>query len=328
MAEEKAGVGEVAAWTIAAIVIAVVLWALVRSVHLGRWGLELPLIGFLVGLAVSAATGAKARRAFQRLSPWVFVDASLILIGITANFSRLGGLGGKAGVIAVVNVAAGLIIGMLIAIRLGLDERFAAAVTAGGTICGITAAIAAGRAAEAEYPHLLAAMLIIAVIGLPFALAASIVAPSLGAAGGALIGAMVDSTPVVKGIAEEIGGVVGQVALAVKFAQNALIPIAAIALGIAAAKLGGTEEAKIPLALILMLVLAIVTAFTPLSKNVVDALENARNILLGVAMVAAGMATPVEELRKPGIHLAIIVFIVLEIVNIVVALGLGGALLG
>ncbi len=316
--------GRIVSAIIVASIFAMAVNLIEHTVHLGRYGLELPLLAFIVGFLVSGAIGEEARRGLQRL-PWVFVDASLILLGFSAGFNRLAAYGGKAGIVAIVNVAAGLTIGMIVALRLGLDERFAATFVAGGTICGITAAIAAGRAVRAEYPHLLIALLLIAVIGAPFAVAMSFAAHSLGKVGGALVGGVVDSTPVVRAIAAALPKDVGNIAVAIKFAQNALIAIAAIALAIVVSRIGGVEPV-IPLALVLMLAAEIVSPFLGLSPHTVNAIENARRFLLGLAMVLAGMATPPAALKKPGVRLAIATFVIIEIVNIIVAGGLGALL--
>ena len=309
-----------------AVLLTIATWAIERITGIGRWGFEFPLIGFLLGLAAGAALGVD-RSVFRVLNPWIPVDASLIILGILAGFDRLGALGGKAGIIALVNVSAALAAGMYLAYKLGLDERFSATFAAGGSICGISASIAAGRAAEAEFVHLVIAMLMVAIIGAPFAAAMAAIAPGLGKVGGALVGGVVDSTPVVRSIASGLPEDIASVALAVKYAQNALISIAAIVLAYTASRIGGFE-ARIPLAIILMLLGSVAAVFIHLPTGVEASLHAARNWLLALAMVMAGMATPIEALRKPGVRNAILVFTVIEFVNIVVVYALASTLLG
>ncbi len=311
---------------VTAIILTVITWLIEKVTGIGRFGLEFPLIGFLLGLAAGAALKPE-RSVFQKLNPWIPVDASLIILGILAGFDRLGALGGRAGIIALVNVSAALAVGMYLAYRLGLDERFSATFAAGGSICGISASIAAGRAADAEFVHLIIAMLLIAVIGAPFAAAMALVARSLGPVGGALVGGVVDSTPVVQSIASGLPRDIARVALAVKYAQNALISIAAIVLAYVASKIGGFES-RIPLAIILMLIGSIAAVFIRIPPGWEASLHAARNWLLAFAMVLAGMATPLEALRKPGVRNAILVFTTIELVNIIVVYLLASLLLG
>ncbi len=310
---------------IAGIVLTIVTWLIERFTRIGRFGLEFPLIAFLLGLLVGEVLHVE-RSVFRTLNPWVFVDASLILLGIVTGFDKLGALRGRAGMIAVVNVAAAIAAGMYLAYRLGIDERFAATFVSGGSVCGISASIATGRAANAEFVHLVIAMLLIAVVGAPFAVAVAYVAPSLGRLGGALVGGVVDGTPVVKSIAESLPKPIGEVAVSVKYAQNALIPIVAIVLAYTASRLGGFE-ARLPLAIILMLVASIAATFVKLPPGVVESIHAARNWLLALAMVLAGMATPISALRKPGVRNAILVFIVIEIVNVIIVSALAATLL-
>jgi len=308
-----------------AIVLTIVTWAVEKVTGIGAYGIEFPLIGFLLGLAISA-TLKPPREIFKKLNPWIPVDASLIILGLLAGFNRLGALGGKAGIIAIVNIAAAITIGMYLAYRLGLDERFSATFVSGATVCGISASIATGRAANAEFAHLVIAMLLIAIVGSPFAIALALLAPSLGNLGGALVGGVVDGTPVVRAIAANLPQTLAEIAISVKYAQNCLIPIVAIILAYAASRLGG-YEARLPLAVLLMFVASAIATFITLPPSIGASLHVARNWLLAFAMVLAGMATPIEALKKPGVKTAILVFIVIEIINIVVVYALATLLL-
>ena len=315
----------IATYLVIAIVLTLITWVIERTTRIGAYGIEFPLVGFLLGFAVSA-TLKPPREIFRLLNPWIPVDASLIILGFLAGFDRLGGLGGKAGIIAVVNLVAALAIGMYLAYRLGLDERFSATFVSGASVCGISASIATGRAANAEFAHLVIAMLLIAIIGSPFAIALALLAPSLGNVGGALVGGVVDGTPVVKAIADGLPQKLAEIATSIKYAQNCLIPIVAIILAYVASRLGGYET-RLPLALLLMLIASIIATFVSLPPSIEESLHAARNWLLAFAMVLAGIATPIEALKKPGVKTAILVFIAIEIVNIVVVYALATLLL-
>ncbi|HIQ56367.1 MAG TPA: putative sulfate exporter family transporter [Pyrodictium sp.] len=249
-----------------------------------------------------------------------------MILGLLAGFDRLVALEGRAGIIAVVNLAVGLAAGMYLAYRLGLDERFSATFVAGASVCGISASIATGRAANAEFTHLVIAMLLIAIVGSPFAITLALLAPSLGDVGGALVGGVVDGTPVVRAIADGLPQKLAEIAISIKYAQNCLIPIIAIILAYVASRLGG-YEARLPLAVLLMLIASIAATFITLPSNIEAGLRSARNWLLAFAMVLAGMATPIESLKKPGVKAAILVFAIIEVLNIVVVYALATLLL-
>ena len=324
-AQERISKTTIATYLVIAIILTLVTWAIEKISGVGAYGIEFPLVGFLLGLIVSA-TLKPPREVFRWLNPWIPVDASLIILGLLAGFDRLVALEGRAGIIAVVNLAVGLAAGMYLAYRLGLDERFAASFVAGASVCGISASIATGRAANAEFAHLVIAMLLIAIVGSPFAIALALLAPSLGDVGGALVGGVVDGTPVVRAIAAGLPQRLAEIATGVKYAQNCLIPIIAIILAYVASRLGG-YEARLPLAVLLMLVTSIIATFITLPPNVEAGLHAARNWLLALAMVLAGMATPIESLKKPGVKAAILVFAIIEVLNIVVVYVLASLLL-
>jgi len=324
-AQERISKTTVATYLVIAIILTLATWAIERITGVGAYGIEFPLVGFLLGLIVSA-TLKPPREVFRLLNPWIPVDASLIVLGLLAGFDRLVALEGRAGIIAVVNLAVGLAAGMYLAYRLGLDERFSATFVAGASVCGISASIATGRAANAEFAHLVIAMLLIAIVGSPFAIALALLAPSLGDVGGALVGGVVDGTPVVRAIATGLPQKLAEIATSIKYAQNCLIPIVAIVLAYVASRLGG-YEARLPLAVLLMLVASIIATFTALPSDVEAGLHAARNWLLALAMVLAGMATPIESLKKPGVKAAILVFAIIEVLNIVVVYVLASLLL-
>jgi len=318
--------GQIATYLIIAIILTIITYAIMATLHLGAIGIEFPLVGFLLGLAVSA-TMKPPREVFRILNPWVLVDASLIILGLIEPFRELGALGGKAGEIAIVNIVVTLAVGMFIAYKLGIDERFAVTFVSGGTVCGISAAIATGRAANAEFAHLVMAMLFIAILGAPFAVFAAWAAHHLGAFGAALVGGVVDGTPMVLSIAKSLPANLGKIATAVKFAQDALIPIVAIVLAYVASRLSGLEI-KLPLAIVLMFIMAIIGSFIHIPAGIAAGLHSARSWLLALAMVLAGMATPPSMLKKLGVKIAIGVFIIVEIVNTIVVALMAAALLG
>ncbi len=322
----RGGGAGAAACIVVAVILTILTWAIVKFSRLEAYGFEFPLIGFILGMIAGAAI-KPPREVFEKVNPWVLVDASLIVLGLLCNYRTLAAYGGRAGAIAVVNIVVTLAVGMAIAYKLGLDERFAATFVSGGTVCGISAAIATGRAANAEFAHLVLAMLFISIIGAPFAFLAAWAGHTLGQLGGALVGGVVDGTPVVEAIASGLPKTVSSLALAVKYSQNALIPIVVIVLAYVASRLGGFE-AQLPLAVVLMLAGSIVATIVPIPHGIAVVLDAARKWLLDAAMVLAGMATPFAALKKPGVRLAVLAFIIVELVNLAVVYGMASALFG
>ncbi len=321
---------------VVALILTIATWAIVKFSGLESYGLEFPIVGFILGMLAGAAL-KPPREVFTKLNPWVLVDASLIILGLLSSYRTLAAYDGRAGVLALVNIAVTLTVGMLVAYKLGIDERFAVTFVSGGTVCGISAAIATGRAARAEFAHLVLAMLMIALVGAPFVFLVVAMGGALKPAlAGALVGGTVDGTPVVEAIVHRTPGTLAglrgvmdfrDVALAVKYSQNAMIPIVAIVLAFVASRLGGFE-ARIPLAVALMLLGSIASTIIGIPAGIAAQLKVARKWLLNAAMVLAGMATPFEALKKVGVKLAIIAFIVVEVVNLIVVFTLATILFG
>lgn len=115
-----------------------------------HYGLEYPFWALLVGLVIGN---------FWHMSPWFrvtaertefYVKTSLVLLGAFLGFGVIvtGGLRGFAEAATVVTV--GFIVAFLVSRALGFDNRFAAVLGAGASVCGISASIAMGNSVKAK----------------------------------------------------------------------------------------------------------------------------------------------------------------------------------
>jgi uncharacterized integral membrane protein (TIGR00698 family) len=122
---------------------------------LGQWdkantyNLEPPLVALLVGLILSNLIG---------LPRWLdagfrvefYIKTGIVLLGATLPFTLIVWAGPAAIVQAsIVSVITFAVI-FWVAVRLGLDRRFAATLGAGGAVCGVSAAIAIAGAVGAK----------------------------------------------------------------------------------------------------------------------------------------------------------------------------------
>ncbi len=115
----------------------------------GRYTLEPPLVALAVGLLISN---------FLPLPAWLgeglrveyYVKVGIVLLGATLPLNLLLSAGpvaiGQAAVVSLVTF--GVI--FFVARRLGLDQRFAATLGAGGAVCGVSASIAVAGAVGAK----------------------------------------------------------------------------------------------------------------------------------------------------------------------------------
>ncbi|WP_242337856.1 MULTISPECIES: YeiH family protein [Anaeromyxobacter] len=120
---------------------------------LKAWQLEPPLLALVVGMVLGNAVALP--RWFQSaLRTEFYVKVGIVLMGATLPFTIILQAGPlailQATIVAVTTFAAIY----LAATRLfGLDPRFGATLGAGGSICGVSAAIAIGGACRAEKSH-------------------------------------------------------------------------------------------------------------------------------------------------------------------------------
>ena len=114
-----------------------------------RYNLEPPLVALVVGLAISNTLWLP--RAFEAgFRVELYVKVGIVLLGATLPFTLLVWAGPVAILQAsIVSIVTFLVI-YLVATRLGLDKRFAAVLGAGGSICGVSAAIAIAGAVGAK----------------------------------------------------------------------------------------------------------------------------------------------------------------------------------
>ncbi len=134
-------------------VFSIVVTVLGSNEVLKRWQLETPLLALLVGMVLGNVVALP--RWFQSaLRTEFYVKIGIVLMGATLPFTiilQAGPLAILQATIVAISTFAAI---YLAATRLfGLDPRFGATLGAGGSICGVSAAIAIGGACRAEKSH-------------------------------------------------------------------------------------------------------------------------------------------------------------------------------
>lgn len=120
---------------------------------LQKYGLEYPFWALIIGLMIGN---------IWRFPDWFkaaagktefFIKTGIVLLGANLPFTIIirGGVWGFLE--ALIIVALGFTTAFIIAKRLGYDNRFAATLGAGGSVCGVSAAIAVGNSVKAEEKH-------------------------------------------------------------------------------------------------------------------------------------------------------------------------------
>ena len=201
---------------------------------LSGWGLEYVLWALLLGLLLGNTVGLPAWLK-AAANAELYVKIGLVLLGAELLLRTLLKAGAWGMLQAVVVVGAVWTFCYWLARRLGLDEEFGAILATGVSVCGVSAAIAAGGALKGDpkkVSHTISLILIVAVPMLvlePLAAKLMALAPAVA---GAWIGGTIDTTGAVAAAGTIAGTEALQLATVVKMAQNALIGIVAFLLAI------------------------------------------------------------------------------------------------
>ncbi len=149
-----------------------VVTALGSNASLKQWQLETPLLALAVGIVLGNAV--KLPDWFRSaLRTEFYVKVGIVLMGATLPFTIILQAGPLAIAQATIVAVTTFVAIYLAATRLfGLDPRFGATLGAGGSICGVSAAIAIGGACRAEKSHVSIAisMVVLWAVAMIFAL--------------------------------------------------------------------------------------------------------------------------------------------------------------
>lgn len=153
-----------------------------------KWSLEPPLMALLVGLIIGNLVPLP-KWLHAALRTEFYVKTGIVLMGAILPFTLILQSGPMAFVQAsIVAVSTFLTIYWAGSRLFGLDKRFCTALAAGGSICGVSAAIAIGGSVKAEKNHVSVAIslvvvwAVIMVFALPIAIKALGIAPGPGGA--------------------------------------------------------------------------------------------------------------------------------------------------
>ncbi|MDI3328438.1 MAG: putative sulfate exporter family transporter [Alicyclobacillaceae bacterium] len=109
------------------------------------YGLEYPFWALVIGLVIgNIATPPEWFQAAAGRSE-LYIKTSIVLLGANLPFTIIARAGVWGFLEAVLIVAAGFVTAFAAGKRLGFDPRFSAVIGAGGSVCGVSAAIAVGN---------------------------------------------------------------------------------------------------------------------------------------------------------------------------------------
>jgi len=134
-------------------VISLVILVLGSEQDSKKYGLEYPFWALIIGLIIgNSFTLPEWFRAGAGRTEF-FIKTSIVLLGANLPFTTVVQGGGWGFIEAVCIVGVGFIVAFIVAKRLGFDNLFASVLGAGGSVCGVSAAIAVGGTVKANQKH-------------------------------------------------------------------------------------------------------------------------------------------------------------------------------
>ncbi len=198
------------------------------------YGLEVVFWALLFGLFISNVIGVPEWLK-TAIKTEFFIKIGLVLLGAEVLFTTIMKVGAYGMVQAIIVICAVFYVCFWVAKKFGLDDEFASILGTAVSICGVSAAIAAGGAVKGDPKKVSHTISLVLLCAIPMLIFQPLIAKGVGmlpAVAGAWIGGTIDTT----GAVVAAGAIAGQAAMAVavvvKMAQNVLIGAAAFLLAI------------------------------------------------------------------------------------------------
>ncbi|MBI2295588.1 MAG: putative sulfate exporter family transporter [Betaproteobacteria bacterium] len=276
-------------------------------------GVEYVIFALILGLLISNTIGVP-----EWLKPAVqtefYIKTGLVILGAGLLFYEILEAG-ALGIIQAILVVAVVWYGCFwLARKLKVDDDFAAMLSSGVAICGVSAAIATCGAIQGDKKKLSYVTSLVLIVAVPMMLLMPWAVKTFGIpdlVGGAWLGGTLDTTATVVAAGALISDAAMKTGVIVKFSQNALIGVAAFILVIwwtfkAGAKTGEKPSAVIiwdrfPKFILGFLLASLVFSFllpTGLVDGTKGALAQFRTWWFALAFVSIGLETRFWDLAK------------------------------
>jgi uncharacterized integral membrane protein (TIGR00698 family) len=198
------------------------------------YGLETVFWALILGLVISNTVGVPGWLK-EAVKTEYFIKIGLVLLGAEILFTTVVKVGAYGMVQSIIVIAVVFYVCFWVAKKLGLDDEFASILGTAVSICGVSAAIAAGGAVKGDPKKVSHTISLVLLCAIPMLIFQPIIAKAMGwlpAMTGAWLGGTIDTTGAVVAAGAIAGPEAMSVAVVVKMAQNVLIGVAAFLLAI------------------------------------------------------------------------------------------------
>ncbi len=280
------------------------------------YGIEYVVFGLLAGLVIGNVFNLPDWLKEAARSEF-FIKTGLVILGISILFTDIIQAGLPGILQAVIVVAVVWFFSMWLSRRLKVDDEFGVILASAVSICGVSAAIVAAGAINADKKKLSYVTSLVLLVAIPMLILQPWIAQKLHLSqlvAGAWLGGTLDTTASVTAAAQLVGPLALKAGVIVKFSQNVLIGVAAVFITawwtlrknpnktVATEGKGlGIIWERFPKFVLGFIVASIVYSFflsTPVIKQTSGFLNALRTIWFSLAFVAIGMEARFKDLVK------------------------------
>ena len=311
------------------------------------YGLEYPFWALVVGLVIGNLwempgwfKAAAGRTEF-------YIKTSIVLLGVNLPFTTVVQGGGWGFIEAVCIVGIGFTVAFIVSKRLGFDNLFASVLGAGGSVCGISAAIAVGGSVKANPKHVGYICSLVMVYALVLIFLMPLLARFMGlshAVAGAWIGGSELADAAGLAAAAMVSDKATQAFTLVKLNRDVMIGVLCFILAIVSVTRWDRKEGQpLPSPMVIWerfpkFVLAFLVASflatmwnvqygSSFAPNVTANLNNVRTWLFTLAFLCIGCNTKLQDIRSMGWR-PITAFTTVAVVNLIVGFIMANLLFG
>jgi uncharacterized integral membrane protein (TIGR00698 family) len=299
------------------------------------------VIGLLIGNLFKLPDWFRAA-----LSTELFVKIGLVIYGTTVIFADILKAGSLGLIQALVVVLSVWYFAYWICKKLKVDDELTMMIASAVSICGVSAAIATSGAIKGDSKKLSYVISMVLITAIPMMLFMPWLAKYFGFSQevtGAWLGGSIDTTGAVVASGTMVGETALKISSIVKFSQNVLLGLAAFAISVYwtyKKKEGISEEAKPSLGVIwqrfpkfvvgFMLASILFSFFIPAAviDGVKGSLKNLQGLWFALAFTSIGLETNFADLFGKQSKTPLYAFLIAQLFNIIVTLGIAFLLFG
>jgi uncharacterized integral membrane protein (TIGR00698 family) len=306
--------------------------------YINYLGLEYVLWALLIGLFISN-TIELPEWLKASIKTEMFIKIGLVLLGAEILFGTLL----AAGAFGLFEITVGLFavwyFCYYLAVKLGLNKSFAAIMASATSICGVSAAIAAGGAVKGDPKEISYTVSLVLLFSIPLLVVMPFIARVTGipdAVAGAWIGGTIDTTPAVVAAGALYSDKAMKVASIIKMSQNVLIGITAFILAVYwTLKVEGKRDEKprpieiwyrFPKFVLGFIIASVISSFLLIptlgsqANTIINQTKVIRSWFFAMAFVCVGLNTNFKDFVKIGRGKPLFVFAAATFLDIMLSL--------